>query len=130
MQAAHHLNIQGLEGVTGRLNKVNAGVDSVVDDVAAVNLIFGLQVGIETLLDVLNDGAPRIVVVHKITETGGVNNAQTQTDTILLDISAGRLDRDGLGDDIGIGARALLGRIERGVEQGVDESRLSEARFT
>jgi hypothetical protein len=122
VHAAHDLDVQRLQGVTGRLNEVNAGVDAVVDNVAAVDLVLGLEVGIETLLDVLDNWAPGVIVVDEVTESGGVNNAQAETDAVLLDVGAGGLDGDGLGDDVGVGASALLGRVQRGIEQSVDKS--------
>ena len=130
MHAAHHLNVQGLQGVAGRLDEVNAGVDAVVDNVAAVDLVLGLEVGVEALLNVLDNRAPRVVVVDKVTESRSIHDSQAEADAVLLDISAGRLDRHGLGDDVGIGAGGLLGRVEGGVKQGVDEGRLSQAGFT
>jgi hypothetical protein len=42
VQAAHNLNVQGLQGVAGWLDEVNTGVDAVVNDVAAVDLVLGL----------------------------------------------------------------------------------------
>lgn len=130
MEAAHDLDIQRLEGVASRLDEVDTGVDAVVDNVAAVNLVLSLKVGVETLLNVLDNRAPRVVVVDKVTEARGINDAQAETDTVLLNVGAGGLDRHGLGDDVGIGAGTLLRGVEGGVEQGVDEGRLSETRFT
>lgn len=130
VQAAHNLDIQRLEGVASRLNEVDTGVDAVVDNVAAVDLVLSLEVGVETLLDVLDNRAPRVVVVDKVTEAGGIDDAQAETDTVLLNIGAGGLDGHSLGDNVGIGAGALLRGVEGGVEQGVDESGLSEAGFT
>lgn len=120
VQAAHDLDIQRLEGVASGLDEVNTSVDTVVDNVAAVNLVLSLEVGVETLLDVLDNWAPRVVVVDKITEAGGIDDAQAETDTVLLNVGAGGLDRHGLGDNVGIGAGALLRGVEGGVEQGVD----------
>jgi hypothetical protein len=130
VEAAHDLDIQRLEGVASRLDEVDTGVDAVVDNVAAVNLVLSLKVGVETLLNVLDNRAPRVVVVDKVTEARGINDAQAETDTVLLNVGAGGLDRHGLGDDVGIGAGTLLRGVEGGVEQGVDEGRLSETRFT
>ena len=130
MQAAHDLDVQGLQGVTGGLDEVNTGVDAVVNNVAAVDLVLGLKVGVEALLDVLDNGAPRVIVVDEVTESGSVDHGQAEPDTVLLNVGAGGLDRDGLGDDIGVGTGALLGGVQRGVEQGVHEGRLSETRFT
>jgi hypothetical protein len=58
MKATHHLNIQRLKCVAGGLNEVDAGVDAVVDDVHAVDLVLGIEVGVETLLNVLDNGPP------------------------------------------------------------------------
>jgi len=130
VHAAHNLDVQGLQGVTGRLNEVNAGVDTVVDNVAAVDLVLGLKVGVKALLNVFDNGAPRVVVVHKVTESGSIDHAEAETHAILLNVGAGRLDRHGLGNDIGVGAGALLRGVEGGVKQGVDKGRLSESGFT
>lgn len=116
--------------MAGGLDEVDAGMDAVVDNVAAVDLVLGLEVGVEALLNVLDNRAPRVVVVDKVTKSRSVHHSQAQTHAVLLNVSAGRLDRHGLGDDVGIGAGALLGRVEGGVKQGVDKSRLSQAGFT
>lgn len=112
------------------LYKVDTGVDTVVDDVCPVNLVLGFQVGVVSLLDVLNNRTPRVIVVHKVTKTWCIDHGQTKTDAILLNIGADGLDGHGLGDDVVAGGSALLRGVERGVEQGVDESGLSETRFT
>lgn len=130
MEAAHNLDIQRLEGVTSGLDEVDTGVDAVVDNVAAVNLVLGLQVGVEALLNILDNRAPGVVVVDKVTEARSIDDAQAETDTVLLNVGAGGLDRHGLGDYVGVGAGTLLRGVEGGVEQGVDEGRLSEAGFT
>lgn len=130
METAHDLDIERLEGVASGLDEVHTGVNTVVDNVAAVDLVLGLKVGVETLLNVLDNRAPRVVVVDKVTEAGSIDNAQAEADTVLLNIGAGGLDRHGLGDNVGIGAGTLLRGVERGVEQGVNESRLSETGFT
>lgn len=104
MQTAHHLNVQWLQGVAGGLDEVDTGVHTVVNNVHAVDLVLGVEVGIEPLLDVLDNGTPRVVVVDEVSESGGVNDGQTQTDAVLLDVCTDGLDRDGLGDDVQAGA--------------------------
>ena len=116
--------------MTSRLNEVDTGVDTVVDNVHAVDLVLGIQVSIEALLDVLNDWAPGVVVVDKVTKTRSVNDSQAQANSVLLDIGADGLDVDGLERKIERRLLALLRGVKRGVEQGVDQSGLSEARFT
>ena len=130
MKSAHDLNVQRLQGVASRLDEVDAGMDAVVDNVHAVDLVLSLEVGIESLLDVLDNWSPRLVVVDKVTETRGINNRQAKTDTVLLDVGADGLDRYGLGDDVEAGSLALFWRVEGGVEESVDQGGLSETRFT
>ena len=42
------------------LDEVEACMDAVVDDLASVDTVFLLQVGIEARLDVLNNGLPAV----------------------------------------------------------------------
>ena len=130
VQPAHNLNVQRFQGVTGGLDEVDTGVDTVVNDVGTVDLIFGLQISIVSLLNVLNNRAPRIIVVHKVTKARGVDDSQTQANTVLLNVGTDRIDGHGLGDNVVAGGSALLRGVERSVEQRVDESGLSETRFT
>lgn len=130
VKAAHDLDVEGLERVAGGLDEEHAGMDAVVNDVHAVNLVLGVEVGIEALLNVLDNRAPRLVVVDKVTEAGSVHNGQAEANASLLDVRAEGLDLDGLGNDVERRLLLLLGRVEGGVEEGVDKRRLSEARFT
>ena len=129
VQAAHDLDIKRLERVTSRLNEIDTGVDTVVDNVHAVDLVLGIQVSIEALLDVLNDGAPGVVVVDKVTKAGSVNDSQAQANSVFLDIGADGLNVDSLGCKVERRLLALLRGVERGVEKSVDQSGFSEARL-
>ena len=126
VQLLHDLNIERLEGVASGLDEVANSVDTVVDNVHAIDLVLGIKVGVESLLNVLNNGVPRFVVVDEITETGCVNNGQTETNAVLLDIGTDGLYRNSL-RDVEARGLALLGRIQGGVEQCIHECRLSEA---
>ena len=77
VQSAHHLDIEGLERVASGLDEVHAGVHAVVNDVHAVDLVLGLQICIESLLNVLNDWPPRVVIVDKVAKARCVNNGQS-----------------------------------------------------
>ena len=116
--------------MTSRLNEVHTGVDAVVDDVHAVDLVLSVEVGIEALLDVLDNGAPGLVVIDEVTEAGCVDDVQSQTDAVLLDVCADGLNGDSCGGEVKAGLFLLLGWVKRGVEKSVDKSRLSETRFT
>jgi hypothetical protein len=106
----HDLNVKRLQRVASGLNEVYNSVDAVVYDVHAVDLVLRLEVGVETLLNVLDNGVPRFIVVDEVAESGRVNNSQPQTDTVLLNVSTDGLDRDGLGD-VETRGLALLGWV-------------------
>jgi hypothetical protein len=116
--------------VASRLDEVDAGVNPVVNDVHTVDLVLSLEIGIESLLNVLNNWSPGVIVVHKVAESGGVDHSQSKSDAILFDVGTDRLDGDSLWDDVQTGAFALARRVERGIEESVDESRLPKTRFT
>ena len=77
VKSAHDLNIEGLERVAGRLDEVDTGVHAVIDNVHAVDLVLGIKISIEPLLNVLHDWSPRVIVVDKVTESRGINHRQT-----------------------------------------------------
>lgn len=58
MESTHDLYVQRLQRVASRLNEVNASVDTVIHNIHAVDLVFGIKVRIETLLNVLDDWPP------------------------------------------------------------------------
>lgn len=81
------------------------------------------------VLDVLHDGIPAPVVVDKITVAGGINNVESEADAVLLDDVGNGLDLGGRADNL-VGLESTLGLDEVRGEDGVDQSRLSEARLT
>ena len=120
VKAAHDLNVERLKRVTSRLNEENTSMDSVVDDVHAVDLVLSIQVRVESLFNVVDNRAPGLIVVDEITETRSVDNSKAETDTSLLNVGADGLDGNGLGNNVEARALALLGGVERGVEESVD----------
>ena len=126
VKSAHDLDIKWLQRVASWLEEVDTSVDTVVDDVHAVDLVLGIEVSIESLLNVVDNWSPRLVVVDEVSETWGINNSKSEADTILLNICAYGLDRDGLWNDIERWSLALAWWVQRGVEESVDQGRLSE----
>lgn len=88
MKAAHNLDIEGLKGVASRLNKEDTGMNAVVNNVHAVDLVLGIKVSVKSLLNVVDNRTPRLVIVDKVTESRGIDDCQTETDTGLLNIGA------------------------------------------
>jgi hypothetical protein len=62
METTHKFNVEGFERVASRLDKVNARVDSVVDNIFPVWFILRLKIGIEARLDALKDGFPAAII--------------------------------------------------------------------
>jgi len=88
MQSAHDLNIEWLECMSSWLNEVHTGMNSVVNNVHSVDFVLGIEVGIKTLLDVVHNWSPRLVIVDEVTKTRGIDNSQPEAYAILLDICA------------------------------------------
>ena len=58
MKAAHDLDVKRLQGVAGGLDEEDAGMDAVIYDVHAVDLILRIEISIVTLFDVIDNGSP------------------------------------------------------------------------
>jgi hypothetical protein len=58
VQLLHDLNIERLERVACGLDEIDDSVDTVVDNVHAVDLVLSIEVGVKSLLNVLNNGVP------------------------------------------------------------------------
>lgn len=112
------------------LNEKHTSVDTVIHNIRAVDLVLAVQISIVTLLNIINNGPPRLIVVDKVTETRGVNNSQSKSDTGFLNIGADRLNGYRLGYYVKARSLSVLRRVQRSVKKSIDESRLSQARFT
>ncbi|KAI6757469.1 hypothetical protein HG531_003294 [Fusarium graminearum] len=58
VKSAHHLDVKRLEGVAGRLDKENTSMDTVVNNVHAVDLVLSIQVRVKSLLNVVDNRSP------------------------------------------------------------------------
>jgi hypothetical protein len=130
VQTTHHLDVQGLQRVARGLDEVDTSMHAVVDNVHPVDLVLRLEISIEALLNVLDNWAPGVIVVDEVTETRSVHHGQAETDAVFFDVGTNGLDCDSLGNNVMARALAFLRRVEGGVEQGVDESRLSQSGLT
>lgn len=112
--------------MTSWLNEKYTSMNSVVDNVHAIDLVLGIEVCIISTLDIVNNGTPGLIIVDKVTKSRGVNHSQAETDTSLLDVGADCLDLDGFGDDVVTRTLAFSGGVQRRVEKRVDQSRLAK----
>ena len=79
MQTTHKFNVQRLESVATRSDKVKAAVDAGISDAGrTVDPTLRIQIQLKLLLDELNDWIPTFVIVHLVAESGRVNTGQVQ----------------------------------------------------
>ena len=78
------------------------------------------------ILDILDDWVPAAVIVDEIAIARGVDDVEAEPNAVLLDDMRDWVDLGGAADIFG-GCQTTLGVNEMGCEDGVDESRLSEA---
>lgn len=74
VESAHDLDIQWFKRVSCGLDEVDTCMHTVVNDVHAVDFILGIQVGVKSLLDVLNNWSPGVIVVDEVTKARGINH--------------------------------------------------------
>ena len=73
-QALHDLNVQRLERVAGGSDKVETGVDTEIDLVAAAGLLLLEHVRLVLVVEELDDGLPRVAVVDVVAKAGRVDD--------------------------------------------------------
>lgn len=92
--------------MTSRLDEVQACMDAIVHDFLSVDAVFLFQIRVETGFNVLDNRFPArmeyvrvrremisekkvdlpVIIVDKVTETGGVDDSKAKTNTILLNV--------------------------------------------
>ncbi len=75
-ESLHDLNIEGLEGMAGWADEVQAGVDTEVNLVLAAGLLLLKHIGLVLVVEELDNRHPGVAVVTIVTESGGVDNGQ------------------------------------------------------
>jgi len=63
--------------VASGADEVQAGVNTEIDLIRAARLLLLKHVRLMLVVEELDDGLPRVAVVDVVTETGGVDNGQT-----------------------------------------------------
>lgn len=104
------------------LDKEHTCVDSVVDNIHAVDLVLCIKIRVKARFDILDDGMPGISVVDKIAKARSIDHSQAKTNTILFDVCTYGFDLDCFWHEFIGGPFSLLRRIEGGIEKRVDKS--------
>lgn len=111
VKSSHNFDIKRLQGVTCRLDEINASMNTIVNNVHAIHLVLGLEVCIKSLFDVLNDRPPGVIVVDKVAKARCIDNSQPQSNTVLFNVGTDGLYRYSLWDDVKTGAFSFTWRI-------------------
>lgn len=113
--------------MASRTDEVQASVHTQVDLLRPARLLLLEHVALMLVVQELNDGLPRVAVVHVITEARGVDDGQANLEELLLQLCLGDLDLDGLVDLLGVTATVIGVVLDGGGEEGVDEGGLAQA---
>jgi len=120
-------NIDRLKGVPRRLDEEQAAVDtSVLNITFSLGGEFFAEIRRVLIFDVLHDRIPASLVVDLVSIAGGVDDVETEPDTVLLNDMRNSLDLGGRAYGF-IWRQAAFRIDEMGCENGVDERRLSES---
>ncbi|KAI6755223.1 hypothetical protein HG531_004329 [Fusarium graminearum] len=122
-EALHDLNIERLEGVAGRADKVQAGMDTEINLVLTAGLLLLEHVRLVLVVEELDDGHPRVAVVDIVAESGGIDNE------LLLKLGLGNLNLDGLVDLLLVASLVIGVVLDGGREESVDEGSLAQTRL-
>jgi hypothetical protein len=76
-------------------DEVQAGVDTQVDLIGAAWLLFLQHVRLMLIVQELDDGLPRVTVVHVVSETWGVDNGEADYQLSIYATSAKPFDSTG-----------------------------------
>lgn len=119
-------NINRLQGVARRLDEEQAAVDAGILNVA---LTLGgellAQVSGVLILDVFDNGIPAAVVVDEVSVARGIDDVESEADTILLDDMRVGLDLSGRSNRL-LRLESTLGVNQVRGKNGVDQSRLAQ----
>lgn len=79
-KSLHDLDVKRLQGVAGRADEVQAGMNTKVDLVLSTRLLLLEHVRFMLIVQELDDGHPRVAVVDVVAKSGGINDGQADCD--------------------------------------------------
>ena len=85
-QTLHDLNVEGLQGVAGGADKVQAAVDTHVAELLALGLLVLTHVRLVLIIDKVHNGHPAVAVVGVVAESGCINDGQFDVELLLLEL--------------------------------------------
>lgn len=119
-ETLHDLNVEGLEGVTGRTDEVQASMNAEVGLFTALRLLFLAHVNLVLVIDEIDDRCPAVAVVDIVAETGSVDDRQLDLELLLFQLGLDDVDLNSLVELLGVSPGVVLARRKLGAEERVD----------
>ena len=110
-------------------NEVQASMDTQVGLLRALGLLLLSHICLMLVVNEVDDGAPRVAVVHVVAKARGVDDSELDLELFLLELSLDNLNLSELVKLFVMAPAVVLGRRELGRKKGVDESRLAQPRL-
>jgi hypothetical protein len=85
-QALHDFDVQGLQGVAGGANKVQAAVDAHIAQLLTLGLLVLTHVRLVLVVNKVDDGHPAVAVVGVVSESRRVDYRQLNSKLLLLQL--------------------------------------------
>jgi len=85
-QTLHDLNIQGLQGMAGGADKVQAAVNAHVAQLLTHGLLILTHVRLVLVVNKVDNGHPAVAVVSVVSKSGCVNHRQLDSELLLFQL--------------------------------------------
>ena len=115
--------------MSGGPDEVQTRVHTEVAFLGALGLLLLSHVDFVLVIDEVDDGHPRVAVVHVVTKARCVDDGELDLELLLLEFGLDDLDLGELVELLEVPAVVVLGGVELGGEEGVDEGCFAEAGF-
>lgn len=112
--------------VTRGADEVQASVHPEVNLLLAPRLLLLAHIRLMLIVNEVNNGGPRVAVVHVVAEPGGIDDGKLRLELLLLQLRLDDLNFGELVELFVMTAVVVLGRGQLSREERVDERRLSK----
>lgn len=95
-----------------------------------LGLLLLTHIRLMLVINKVDDGGPRVAVIHVVTKTGRVDHGELYFELLFLKLSLDNLNLSELVKLLVVAPVVTLCRGELGGEERVDECRFTQSRFT
>ena len=116
--------------MTGRADKVQGCVNAHIQLLASIGLLLLAHVALVLVIDKVDDGGPRVLVVDIVSKPRGVDHGELDPELLLLEFGFDDIDLGVLVLELlGVSVVVVAGRCELGSKEGVYQGSLAQARL-